>query len=228
MPLVRFQSGTPIIILVFEKEKGCHMKNKCISLVIVLFLLTSCTRSFEKGEYSENTYKNNTFGLTITYPEEFKQVDLTSINGIVGCELNSQFTWKEQLQFCKSDDSTNFIWEVVLSNQGGTKLTGVAIKELSSSRVTTNDLIVSLKETELKQQSTSFITSPYKLKIGGLDFEAYTTIQGDESDSNKEIFKMTAVHVSQKRAILITILIKTNDKQDFNQIMKIYTEQMNK
>lgn len=200
------------------------MKKYKILICIILFLLTSCAKPFEQGIYENHVYKNSTFGLSFTFPDEFKQESRESIQYIQGCKGSAQFSWQEMLENCKPDDQSNFIWEVVLSNQMGTKLTGIAVKELDSSTRTSTDLITGLKEdAEQWINPNDFITAPYTIKIGGLDFEAFSTIRSNENEPDVETFGMTAVHVSNQKAILITISIKTNDKQEFNQIMNIYT-----
>lgn len=202
-----------------------QMKNKKLLLLPLIILLTSCSKPFDKGTYIDHTYKNETFDVQFTYPGEFQETSRESINFIEGCRISTSLTWEQALQECKSDEPSDFMWELVLSNQMDTKITGIAVKELTSASVTSQDLITGLKEKAVQGVGADdFITSPYAIKIGDLDFMAFSTIRSDENDLENETFGMTAVHVKQQKAILITIVVKTDDKQEFNQVVKIYTE----
>lgn len=199
------------------------MKRKPLTLLLIgLIFLVGCSisnKEFERGTYTKGLYKNAFFNVQFYYPEEFVEVNSNSIAFTEGCIIDSQLSWNESIETCGS----NSIWDLRLSSLDGSKQTGVMIVELDK-KVDAETL--ANQEIELAKNwetSPGFITSVYEIKIQGQPFKGFSFIYPDASNPGKEYFGMSAIRVEGNYAMLITVLVNTNNKQDFNDVLNIYT-----
>lgn len=192
-------------------------------LIICLMLISGCTKQMERGTFTDGVYKNTSLNLKISFPIEFEKTNQDMMIFNNGCQPLEMEDWKAAVKSCEAKGLSGYIWDLSLQNKSGNILTGILIEEIKSSNTTQELIEQQISKAKSWAGETAFITAPYELKIQGKAFQAFSYIAPNADNPTEEYFGMNAIRIEGNYAILITISVKSDNKEDFNNMMKIYT-----
>ncbi len=192
-------------------------------LTICLMVITGCAKQMERGTFNDGIYKNTSLGLEISFPKEFEKTDLDTIIFNTGCQPKESENWKAAVKACEAKGLSNYIWDLSLQNKDGRIQTGILVQEVKSSNTVQELIEQQISNAKSWAGESAFVTAPYELKIQGKTFQAFSYIAPNAVNPTEEYFGMNAICLEGNYAILITISVKSNNKEDFNNMMKIYT-----